>query len=97
MVRNSRVIAADVVEYRLLMGADESGTLASLKARRAIFDDAVGEFGGRPFGSVGDSLMAEFPSAVNAVSAALAIQERVATTSAAQPPGTGHIDECNLE
>ena len=47
----------------------------------------VSEFDGREFGSVGDSLMAEFHSAVNAVSAALALQERVAVENAAlQPP-----------
>jgi len=69
MVRDSRVIAAilaaDVVEYSRLMGADESGAVAALKARRAIFDETVAEFGGRQFGSVGDSLMAEFQSAVH--------------------------------
>lgn len=90
MVRDSRVIAAilaaDVVDYSRLMGADESGALAALKVRRAIFDEVVAEFGGRPFGSVGDSLMAEFPSAVNAVTAALAIQERVESGNAPLGP-----------
>jgi class 3 adenylate cyclase len=90
MQRDSRIIAAilaaDVVEYSRLMGADEAGTLAALKARRAIFEEVVRDFGGREFGSVGDSLMAEFHSAVNAVSAALAIQERVGLGNAALPP-----------
>jgi TolB-like protein/class 3 adenylate cyclase/tetratricopeptide (TPR) repeat protein len=89
MQRDSRVIAAilaaDVVDYSRLMGADEPGTLAALKARRAIFDEEVAEFGGREFGSVGDSLMAEFHSAVNAVSAALAIQARLDAANAALP------------
>ncbi len=89
MNKDSRVIAAilaaDVVEYSRLMAADEPGTLAALKSRRALFDDQVGQFGGREFGSVGDSLMAEFHSAVNAVSAALAIQERVAVENAGLP------------
>jgi adenylate cyclase len=79
------ILAADVVEYSRLMAADEPGTLAALKPLRAIFDEQVSAFGGREFGSVGDSLMAEFHSAVNAVSAALAIQERVATESSALP------------
>lgn len=91
MPRDSRIIAAilaaDVVEFSRLMAADEAGTLASLNARRAIFDGLVGEFGGRVFGSVGDSLMAEFPSAVNAVAAVLAVQERVEAENAALPPG----------
>ncbi len=90
MQKDSRIIAAilaaDVVGYSRLMGADEPGTLAALKARRAIFEEQVTEFGGRVFGSVGDSLMAEFHSAVNAVAAALAIQERVAAENAALPP-----------
>jgi adenylate cyclase len=81
------ILAADVVEYSKLMAADEAGTLAALKARRAIFDEQVAEFDGREFGSVGDSLMAEFHSAVNAVAAALSIQERVADANAGLPPG----------
>jgi adenylate cyclase len=71
------ILAADVVEYSRLMGADEEGTLAALRTRRAIFEAQVREFDGREFGSVGDSLMAEFPSAVNAVRCALAIQDRM--------------------
>jgi adenylate cyclase len=90
MQKDSRIIAAilaaDVVEYSRLMATDEPGTLAALKGRRAIFAEQVAEFGGREFGSVGDSLMAEFPSAVNAVAAALAIQEAVAAGNAALPP-----------
>lgn len=89
MVRDSRkiaaILAADVVDYSRLMGADEAGTLAALKARRTIFGELVGEFDGREFGSVGDSLMAEFQSAVNAVSCALAIQERIAGENAPLP------------
>jgi adenylate cyclase len=86
MQKDSRIIAAilaaDVVDYSRLMAADEPGTLAALKLLRGTFADQVAEFGGREFGSVGDSLMAEFHSAVNAVSAALAIQERVAAVNA---------------
>lgn len=89
MVRDSRkiaaILAADVVDYSRLMGADEAGTLAALKARRSLFEEQVREFDGREFGSVGDSLMAEFQSAVNAVSCALAIQERIAGENAPLP------------
>jgi adenylate cyclase len=81
MHRDSRkiaaILAADVVDYSRLMAMDEPGTLATLKARRQLFDARVAEFGGLGFGSVGDSLMAEFPSAVNAVLCALDVQERV--------------------
>jgi adenylate cyclase len=80
------ILAADVVEYSRLMATDEPGTLATLKARRTLFAGQVAEFGGSEFGSVGDSLMARFPSAVNAVAAALSIQEAVATQNAALPP-----------
>lgn len=80
------ILAADVVEYSRLMAADEPGTLAALKALRTTFAAQAAEFGGREFGSVGDSLMAEFPSAVNAVAAALAIQESVAAGNAPLPP-----------
>ncbi|MGH8250959.1 MAG: tetratricopeptide repeat protein [Steroidobacteraceae bacterium] len=90
MAKDSRkiaaILAADVVEYARLMGADEAGTLAALKTRRALFDDRVSEFDGRGFGSVGDSLMAEFPSAVNAVQCALEIQQRIAGLNAGVPP-----------
>jgi adenylate cyclase len=91
MVRDSRkiaaILAADVVDYSRLMGADEAGTLAALAIRRAIFDTRVREFDGRVFGSVGDSLMAEFASAVNAVECAKAIQGAIAEENAAMPAG----------
>ena len=89
MVKDSRkiaaILAADVVEYSRLMGVDEAGTLAALKLRRALFDELVREFDGHEFGSVGDSLMAAFPSAVNAVLCALAIQQRTADENAPLP------------
>ena len=71
------ILAADVVEYSRLMGVDEAGTVAALKVRRALFVQLVREFEGSEFGSVGDSLMAQFPSAVNAVQCAQAIQRAV--------------------
>jgi class 3 adenylate cyclase/TolB-like protein/Tfp pilus assembly protein PilF len=90
MIRDSRkiaaILAADVVDYSRLMGADEAATLAALNARRAVFEEQVREFDGHEFGSVGDSLMAAFQSAVNAVSCALEIQQRVAADNAALPP-----------
>ena len=77
------ILAADVVDYSRLMGVDDEATLAALKERRAIFDRLVAEFEGREFGSVGDSLMAQFASAVNAVRCAQAIQRKVAEANAA--------------
>ena len=82
MVRDTRkiaaILAADVVDYSRLMAADEAGTLAALKIRRSQFDDLVREYDGRVFGSVGDSLMAAFASAVNAVECAEQIQRSYA-------------------
>ena len=90
MVKDSRkiaaILAADVVEYSRLMGADEEGTLAALNMRRALFDELVKEFDGHEFGSVGDSLMAEFQSAVKAVRCALAIQQRMESENASLLP-----------
>ncbi|MGE3667878.1 MAG: tetratricopeptide repeat protein, partial [Steroidobacteraceae bacterium] len=89
MLKESRriaaVLAADVVGYSRLMGADEGGALDTLKSRRAAFDLLVADSEGQPFGCVGDSLMAQFPSAVNAVRCAEALQARVEAENAALP------------
>lgn len=86
MLRDSRkiaaILAADVVDYSRLMSADEELALAALQKCRAIFEEQVREFNGHEFGSVGDSLMAEFGSAVNAVECALALQERIGSVNA---------------
>ncbi|HSC06518.1 MAG TPA: adenylate/guanylate cyclase domain-containing protein [Steroidobacteraceae bacterium] len=79
------ILAADVVDYSRLMGVDEESTLAALKLRRSIFDRLVTEYGGHEFGSVGDSLMAQFPSAVNAVRCAQAIQQAVTDENTSLP------------
>ncbi len=80
------ILAADVVDYSRLMGVDEESTLAGLKLRRSIFDRLVAECGGHEFGSVGDSLMAQFPSAVNAVRCAQAVQQCTEEKNASLPP-----------
>jgi class 3 adenylate cyclase/tetratricopeptide (TPR) repeat protein/TolB-like protein len=89
MARTTRkfaaILAADVVGYSRLMGTDDEGTLAALKEVRAVFDRLVAEFDGREFGSVGDSLMAQFASPVNAVRSAQAIQHAVAQVSQSIP------------
>ena len=79
------ILAADVVGYSRLMGVDDVHTLASLKERRELFDRLVGEFDGREFGSVGDSLMAQFGSAVNAVRCAQEIQRSIARMNESVP------------
>jgi len=61
------VFAADVEGYSRLMGTDEVGTLKRLTERRAILDRLIGEHRGRIANTAGDSVLAEFGSAVDAV------------------------------
>ncbi len=69
------ILAADVVGYSRLMGADEAGTLAALKHhRQAIFDPAVAAHNGRIVKLIGDGTICEFGSVVDAVHCALSIQ-----------------------
>jgi adenylate cyclase len=73
--RLAAILAADVVGYSRMMGADEAGTLASLKRHReAIFDPAISEHRGRIVKLIGDGTLAEFGSVVDAVNCAIAIQ-----------------------
>ena len=59
--RLAAILAADVVGFSRLMGADEEGTLARLKRLRAeLIDPAVAEFHGRIFKTTGDGILAEF-------------------------------------
>jgi adenylate cyclase len=77
--RLAAILVADVVGYSRLMEADESGTHAALKRRRSeIFDPLIQEHAGRLVKFMGDGMLVEFPSAVSAVSCALAIQKRMA-------------------
>ena len=74
------ILAADVVGYSRLMGADEAGTLAALKRHReAIFDPAVAAHKGRIVKLIGDGVIAEFGSVIDAVSCALSVQRSSAT------------------
>ena len=68
------ILAADAVGFSDQMGADEERTLAVLTVCRKIIDSSVLEHGGRIFGSAGDSVLAEFPSPVEAVRAAVEFQ-----------------------
>lgn len=81
------ILAADVVGYSRLMERDDEATLATLKNCRNIFNRLVAEYGGREFGSVGDSFMAQFPSAVNAVRGAMAIQDGMVELNTSDPGG----------
>lgn len=69
------ILAADVVGYSKLMGQDEAGTLAALKhCRRELFDPSVARHRGRIFKVIGDGILAEFSSVVDAVRCAMDIQ-----------------------
>jgi TolB-like protein/class 3 adenylate cyclase len=81
--RLAAILAADVAGYSRLMGADEVGTLAALKAlRREIIDPAIADHKGRIVKTTGDGMLVEFASVVDAVACAVAIQERMAERTA---------------
>ena len=76
--RLAAILSADVVGYSRLMGIDEAGTLARLKAiRRDLVDPLVAAHSGRTFKLMGDGALVEFASAVDAVTCAIEIQKQV--------------------
>lgn len=82
--RLAGILAADVVGYSRLMGADEAGTLRALKEIRAgLVDLKIAEHRGRIFKTTGDGLLVEFPSVVNAVACAVEIQRAMSNRNAA--------------
>jgi adenylate cyclase len=80
------VFAADVEGYSRLMGADEVGTLKGLTERRAVLDRLIGEHRGRIANTAGDSVLAEFGSAVDAVQCAVEAQAALAEANTGVPP-----------
>jgi class 3 adenylate cyclase len=77
--RLAAIVSVDVVGYSRLMGLDEVGTLASLRAHRAeLIDAKIAEHGGRIVKTMGDGLLLEFPSVVDATTCAIEVQERMA-------------------
>ena len=75
--RLAAIFAADVAGYSRLMEQGEVGTLHTLTAHREIIDKLIAEHGGRIANTAGDSVLAEFPSAVDAVQCAVAVQETI--------------------
>src|SRR5215468_5495472 len=74
--RLAAILAADVVGYSRLMGADEEGTLEPLKAlRHELLDPKIAEHRGRIVKTTGDGLLVEFASVVDAVRCAVAVQQ----------------------
>src|ERR1700754_4355791 len=80
------VFTADVEGYSRLMGADEVGTLKGLTERRAILDRLIGEHRGRIANTAGDSVLAEFGSAVDAVQCAVDAQTVLAKANSQLSP-----------
>ncbi len=72
------ILVADVVGYSRLMEADEEGTAVRVGALRAIVDAQVAETEGRVFKAMGDAVLVEFPSPINAVRAAVGIRAGLA-------------------
>jgi adenylate cyclase len=81
------IFAADVAEYSRLMGLDEVGTLRRLQAYRTILDRLIAAHRGRIFNTAGDSVVADFASAVDAVECAVAVQDAIAKENENRPPG----------
>jgi adenylate cyclase len=80
------ILAADVVGYSRLVGDDEAGTIARLKAlRQELIEPLVAEYHGRVVKLMGDGALVEFASAVDAVECAVALQKGVTEREAAVP------------
>ena len=79
------IFAADIAGYSRLMAHDEIGTLDRLKACRVIMDGLIAAHRGRVFNTAGDSVVADFASAVDAVQCAVAVQTAIAKENASDP------------
>ncbi len=84
--RLAAIVSADVVGYSRLMGVDESGTLAALRSHRTeLIDPLIAEHGGRIVKTMGDGLLLEFASVLDAVSCFIEVQRAMAERNAATP------------
>ncbi len=77
------IFAADIAGYSRLMAHDEVATLGRLKACRVIIDGLIASHRGRIFNTAGDSVVADFASAVDAVQCAVAVQTAIENAGAA--------------
>ncbi|MGF9759369.1 adenylate/guanylate cyclase domain-containing protein [Microvirga sp. 0TCS3.31] len=83
--RLAAILAADVSGYSRLMSQNEGGTLQSMISHREIMDRLMAEHGGRIANTAGDSVLAEFPSAVDAVQCAVGVQAALAQANQGIP------------
>ena len=79
------VLSADVAGYSRLVAQDDAGTLVQLVECRSVVTGYVRQHRGRVVDAVGDALLAEFASAVDAVAGAIAIQDELARRNASVP------------
>jgi TolB-like protein/class 3 adenylate cyclase len=91
------ILAADMVGYSRLMGRDEGGTLARLRRNRSEhLDPVLAKYGGRLVKLTGDGALVEFPSAVDALSAAIEFQQAMAEANGDQPADTALVFRMGL-
>ena len=83
--RLAAIVAADVAGYSRLMGLDEVGTARTLREHRAVTDALVAKHGGRIVKTTGDGVLLEFPSVVDAVECAVAVQTVMAERNEGVP------------
>ena len=76
--RLAAILSADVVGYSRLMADDDAETVKTLKAHKDLMRGLIRQHAGRVVDAVGDDLLAEFPSVVDAVACAVAIQNELA-------------------
>ena len=83
--RLAAIVAADVAGYSRLMGLDEVGTARTLREHRAVSDALVAKHGGRIVKTIGDGVLLEFPSVVDAVECTVAVQVMMAERNGSVP------------
>ena len=81
----SAILAADIVKYSKLVAEDEEETVRRLGAYRGVFEDLSTRHGGRIVNMVGDAVLAEFPSSVDAARCAIDVQETMRLRNQAYP------------
>ncbi len=79
------ILSADVKEYSRLMREDETATIRTLTAYREVMTTLIKQHHGRVVDTVGDNLLAEFASVVDAVQGAVAIQKEIKSRNAQMP------------
>ena len=83
--RLAAIVAADVAGYSRLMGLDEVGTARTLREHRKVADALIAKHGGRIVKTTGDGVLLEFPSVVDAVECAVAVQAVMAERNQGVP------------